>query len=80
MKAYGLYYKVPRELSDVYQKNFSLDLADYNGDGRYVLPVPGTLVIDASGIIRAVFAETEYTQRMEPAAIVGALEQIDNTD
>ncbi len=74
--AYGLRFEVPAELSDVYVRNFQLDLADYNGAGRYVLPVPGTFVIDRHGTIRAAFADTDYKQRMEPAAIVEALERI----
>ncbi|MEN8174843.1 MAG: peroxiredoxin-like family protein [Pseudomonadota bacterium] len=76
MKAYGLYFEVPEDLSDVYRRNFALDLATYNGPGRYVLPVPGTYVIDTRGTIRAAFAETDYTRRMEPAAIVAALETL----
>lgn len=40
------------------------------------LPVPGTFVIDRQGIIRAAFADTDYTRRMEPAAIVEALSDI----
>jgi len=50
-----------------------LDLAEYNGAGRYVLPVPGTFVIDSRGIIRGAFAKTDYTQRMEPSAILEVL-------
>lgn len=76
MKAYALRFEVPAELSDVYRRNFHLDLADFNGPGRYVLPVPGTFVIDRHGIIRAAFADTDYKQRMEPAAIVQALERM----
>lgn len=80
MAAYKLKFEVPPEVSDVYRRNFSLDLAEYNGPGRYVLPVPGTFVIDPQGTIRAVFANTDYTKRMEPAAIVEALEQMKAND
>jgi len=76
MRAYGLYFEVPPELSDVYKRNFKLDLAEYNGPGRYVLPVPGTFVIDTKGIMRAAYAHTNYTKRMEPTAIVAALKEI----
>jgi len=51
-------------------------LAEYNGPDRYVLPVPGTFVIDTKGIVRAAYAHTDYTRRMEPAAIVAALKEI----
>lgn len=73
IKAYKLFFTIPGDLSDVYKRNFSLDLAEYNGEGHYELPVPGTYIIDQSGIIRAAFADTDYTKRMEPQAIVDAL-------
>ncbi|MDZ7805285.1 peroxiredoxin-like family protein [Thiohalophilus sp.] len=76
MKAYNLYFEVPIELVDVYRRNFGLDLADYNGDGRYVLPVPATYIIDREGIIRAGAADVDYKERMEPAAIVEALKRL----
>ncbi|MDZ7661123.1 peroxiredoxin-like family protein [Thiohalophilus sp.] len=76
MKAYNLYFEVPMELADVYRRNFGLDLADYNGEGRYVLPVPATYIIDRDGVIRAGTADVNYKERMEPAAIVEALKQL----
>lgn len=76
MKAYNLYFEVPVELADVYRRNFGLDLADYNGDGRYVLPVPATYIIDREGVIRAGAADVDYKERMEPAAIVEALKRL----
>ena len=73
MRDYNLYFEVPPELSEVYKNAIGLDLAEYNGAGRYELPVPGTFVIDSSGIIRGAFAKTDYTQRMEPSAILEIL-------
>lgn len=77
MKAYRLYYSVSAELVDVYRRNFGLDLAAYNGKGRYVLPAPGTFIIDTAGYVRAASASVDYKERMEPQAIVAALEAID---
>lgn len=76
MKAYNLYFEVPEDLRHLYLQDFSLDIAAWNGAGRYGLPVPGTFVIDRQGVIRAAFADTDYTKRMEPAAILEALETI----
>ncbi|MDY6978844.1 MAG: peroxiredoxin-like family protein [Pseudomonadota bacterium] len=76
MKAYKLYFEVPMDLVDVYRRNFGLDLADYNGDGRYVLPVPATYIIDREGVIRAGAADVNYKERMEPATIIEALKQL----
>ncbi|MFB6261945.1 MAG: peroxiredoxin-like family protein [Thiohalorhabdaceae bacterium] len=76
MKAYNLFFRVPDAMVRVYRDKLGLDLADYNGDGRYVLPVPATFVIDREGVIRAAFARVHYKQRMEPAAILEALRSL----
>ncbi|MFA9461570.1 peroxiredoxin-like family protein [Thiohalorhabdus methylotrophus] len=76
MRDYRLLFQVPEDLVAVYKRELGLDLADYNGDGRHVLPVPGTFVIDRQGIVRAAFAEVDYKQRMEPTAILKALRRL----
>jgi peroxiredoxin len=73
MAAFDLYFEVSPALQSVYKK-FGVDLEVYNGAGRTALPVPGTFVIDQNGIIRAVQTETDYKNRMEPAAILRALD------
>jgi peroxiredoxin len=75
MKAYRLFYEVDEDLQAVYKK-FGIDLEDYNGSERTVLPIPGTFVLDRQGVVRARHAMTDYTQRMEPADIVKALQQL----
>ena len=76
MKAYKLYWEVPPELDAAYKHSFGLDVAAFNGNGRRGLPVPGTFVIDKSGIVRAAFADTDYKKRMEPADILTALQHL----
>jgi peroxiredoxin len=80
MQAYELYFEVPSDLSTVYRERLGLDLAEYNGPGRHVLPVPATFIIDSGGVIRAAFADVDYRQRMEPAAIIAALDAINSGD
>jgi peroxiredoxin len=70
MKSYKLYYELPKQLTELYIRRYQFDLADYNGRGRYVLPVPGTFIIDMDRRISAAFAKVDYTQRMEPADIL----------
>lgn len=77
MKAYNLHFQVPAPLAALYRDKLGLDLAEYNGEGRTVLPVPATFVIDRRGVIRAAFADTDYRKRPEPAAILGALLAMD---
>jgi peroxiredoxin len=75
MRAYRLYFEVDPELAAVYRTH-GLDLVEYNGPDRNVLPAPGTFVIDRDGIVRAMQADTDYTRRMEPADIIRALEAL----
>ncbi len=76
MKDYELHFMVPEALYEAYKKHMSLDLAEYNGEGRYELPIPGTFVVDQEGIIRAKFADPDYTKRMEPRDIMEALSRL----
>lgn len=76
LKSYNLYFEVPKYLSDLYIQKFGLDIAEYNGEGRYGLPVPATYIIDKGGVIRAAQANTDYTIRMEPADILEALKAL----
>jgi len=75
MKAYKLYFELPAELVEVY-KNHGIDIEAFNGEGRNILPVPGSFVIDTKGIVRAMFADTDYMKRMEPSAIIDALRKL----
>lgn len=75
MQAYRLFYELDPELVKVYQK-FGLNVEDFNGPGRNVLPVPGTFVLDQKGVVRARHADTDYTQRMEPAEIIKVLKAL----
>lgn len=76
IKEYRLYFEVPEALKDVYVQTYGFDLEKYNGEGRYSLPIPGTLVIDSEGVVRASHANSDYSDRMEPKDIVDALEAI----
>ena len=75
MKDYRLYFELSEDLLKVYSK-FKLDLEGYNGKGRNVLPVPGSFVIDQSGKVVAMQAQTDYKARMEPADIIKALKAL----
>lgn len=76
MKDYNLYFEVSEEVDAVYRR-MGLNLEAFNGEGRHGLPVPGTFVIDRDGVIRAAFADVDYTKRMEPAAVVEALKTLE---
>lgn len=75
MKSYKLFFEVPNELVKLYKEK-GLDLGDFNGRGRAVLPAPGTFIIDQNGLIRAMESDTDYMKRMEPTTIIAALEKL----
>ena len=58
------------------KEKFNTDLAEYNADGSYELPLPGTFVIAPDGIIKFVFVEVDYTRRMEPEEILEQLRKL----
>jgi peroxiredoxin len=51
-------------------KSSGLDLEKRNADGRWILPVPGTFVIDRYGNIAYAHVEADYRNRPEPQEIV----------
>ena len=76
LKKYRLWFTVPGEVKTLYLEKFRVNLEKYNGAGRWELPVPATYVLDQDGIVRAGEADPDYTVRMEPAEIVGAIRKI----
>ncbi len=72
---YGLVFTLPDDVREIYLK-LGIDLARGNGDGTWRLPIPARLVIDRTGIIRAVDADPDYTRRPEPAHTVEILRQL----
>lgn len=69
----GLVFTLPEELRPIY-RGLGIDLPAYNGDKSFKLPVPATYIVRPDGIVAHAFVNADYTQRMEPAEIVGRLE------
>lgn len=69
---FGLVYPVGAEVRRIYL-GFGVDLAEYNGDDSWELPLPGTFVIDRTMTVRLSFVDADYTRRLEPAAILDTL-------
>ena len=53
-----------------------LDLYKINGSETGELPMPGSYVIAQDGTITLAFVDPDFTHRLEPAAILTALEQL----
>lgn len=71
-RSYGLVYPLGAEMRRIYQ-GFGTDLAQYNGDSSWELPLPGTFVIGRDMTIRFSFVDADYTRRLEPAIILDSL-------
>jgi len=74
-RSFGLVFELYQELKPVYQK-IAKDLMEWNASGTWELPIPATYVIDRKGYVRLGFVDADYSRRLEPAEILGALRQI----
>ncbi len=52
------------------------DLARWNGDDRWLLPLPATFVIGRDGRVAWRFVHGDYSRRAEPADILAALRRL----
>ena len=69
---FGLRFALPAYLREIYA-SFPLDIAAYNGDASWTLPMPARFIVDRRGIIRNAQSDPDYTARPEPEATVAAL-------
>ena len=74
-KQFGLVFALAAALRPIYQQ-FGLDIAAYNGNDKYELPMPATYVVDTTGMIRYAFIEADYLKRAEPTDIIANLAQL----
>jgi peroxiredoxin len=70
--AFGIMMQLPDDLVAVYKK-LGVDLARFNGDNLWRLPVPARFVIDGKSVVRAVEADPDYTTRPEVDVTLEAL-------
>jgi peroxiredoxin len=71
-RQFGLVYRLDEAVQKLF-RGYGVDLAAVNGDDSWELPLPGTFVIDRTGIVRLAFVDVDYTKRLEPAAILDTL-------
>lgn len=69
---FGLTFALPDYLRAIYA-TFPLDIATYNGDASWTLPMPARFVIDRRGIIRSAESDPDYTTRPEPEDTLAVL-------
>jgi peroxiredoxin len=72
---YNIMYEVHDYIKALFE-GFGLNLAEYNSTSRWILPVPATFMIDESAIIRSVYVNPNFMQRMEPEDILFELKKL----
>jgi peroxiredoxin len=68
---FGLTFEMNDSAKTVLKSN-GFDLEKRNADGRWILPVPGTFVINRSGNVAYAHVDPDYRNRPEPQDIVVA--------
>ena len=76
IRDYRVQYRLPDGLEDVHLNAFQLDLRLQTADGSWNLPVPGTFVIGRDGVIAAASVDADYRTRLEPSALLDALDAL----
>lgn len=71
-RQFGLVYPLNAEVRRIYL-GFGVNLAEYNGDESWELPLPGSFIVDRSMTVRFSFVDADYTRRLEPATIIETL-------
>lgn len=74
-RSYGLVFRLAEELRPIYEQ-LGIDLPAFDGNDRFELPMPATVIVAPDGTIAHAFVSADYTQRMEPAAILAVLRKL----
>jgi peroxiredoxin len=74
-EAFGIAFTLHPELVDLYT-TFGNDLPELNGNGKWVLPLPATYVIDGNGRIVFAHIDADYRERAEPSEVLAAVAKI----
>ena len=68
----------PSEEARAAQLQFGLDLASVNADGTVTLPMPATVILDASRTVRWIDVHPDYSTRTEPRQVIDALDRLEH--
>ena len=73
-RAFGVAFRVDDETYERY-RGLGLDLEAASGETHHELPVPAVFLVDASGTVRYVHADPDYTVRLSAEELEGVLER-----
>lgn len=76
-RQFGLVFTIDESVRATY-KQVGTDLTKFNGDDAWELPMPGTFLIDRSGIVRLAFVNPDFTRRLDPSTVIERLKEIED--
>jgi peroxiredoxin len=74
--AFGIRFKLPDYLADLYKTVFKNDLAVANGEASWTLPMPARFVIGQDGVILYAEVSPDYTRRPDPEELLPLLDRV----
>lgn len=70
----GLIFWVGQKIMEMYS-GFGIDLAHFQGNGGWFLPIPATLVVSSDGRIKARFVDPDFRHRMRTEDVLKAVRE-----
>jgi len=74
-KELGLVFTLPKSLQEIYL-TFDIDVEKHNGESKFELPIPTTLIIKPNREIVYIYADGDYTKRSEPSVLLEVLKNL----
>ena len=74
-RQFGIVFEMDPALKQV-QELFGVDVAAYNGDSRYELPVPAAFLVSEAGEVIRLYVEVDYMKRLAPKTPLKWIDEI----
>lgn len=71
----GLVYAFDEDAKEAY-RSLGTDLAEYNGDESWTLPIPALFIVGRDSVVRHTYADSNYTVRPEPSEVIERLREL----
>ena len=73
--SFGVRFALPEKERSNY-RSMGLDLAVFNGDDSWALPLPARFILDQEGVVRDAVIQTDITVRPDPQATLNILHSL----
>ncbi len=77
-RSFGLVFQLPEVVHDFYRSE-RINLPGTQGNENFELPVTGTYIIGADGIVAHAHVDLDFTKRQDPHEVVAILEGMTKT-